>query len=887
MIALILLGVFFAIAVPALAIRANLKIGELERRIGALQGTITSLQHKLNERPVTASSEAAEATQPVATIAPQPEEPHPSAPSPAVEEPVAPVIAPIDAPVEPMHPAAAAAMTEPPRRPTPAPKLSLEQRLGGGLFFWIGAVMLALAGAFLVKYSIDVGLLSPAVRIGLGLLMGAALLAGGQWLRKDSPKAAQALAAAAVADWFASLFAATSLYHLISPAFGFLFLSVVTAIGIGLALREGPIVGVVGIAGGFITPAIVSTGTPQPGVLFVYLFLIQLGTLVLQHKRGWWYLAALGIGGGLLWALGWTAFDHEARLGAIWLPLFLIATDLVQLWSMYGKGGVAVSEEMTWTARLSSAGCFLLLALWLVSGGYHLDDWGFLVLLSIAHLTAARRFAGEEVPALIGAAIVIAAFATWSPFGYGWAMQSLADRTGDLLLVGLVLGTAYGLGGFWFEFGARVPTRWAGLSTLGTAFLFGGAYLDLNGVELWLSWWLLAVLLAALHVGAATTLDRLRPAQPIYTGALGLHVLAAAGFLALAVPMQLEHEWIAVSWAVELPVMALVAVRLDLAWVRRGIWVGGALVVGAVLVSGFPAGEDLIFNRLLYGIGLPCAGMIATALILRGGRDDREAQILVMVLELVGAGLLALLVGLEIDHAIGRLAPDSGGDLLRAGLAAVVWAALAYGLFRMDRRQAGRERALVFAAAGFTALACLALLAALVAVNPLFFPIAVGETVFFNRLLPAYLAPSLLLFLVADQVRLRAGRDSAAAAKGLALYAFFGVFVWVSLTVRHLVHGAMLSQGPITDGEQYGYSAAWTLYGLVLLGLGTWKHSQMLRYASAVVILGTVTKVFLVDASDLTGLYRVASFLGLGLSLIGIGYLYQRLLFRRKDGATR
>jgi uncharacterized membrane protein len=57
----------------------------------------------------------------------------------------------------------------------------------------------------------------------------------------------------------------------------------------------------------------------------------------------------------------------------------------------------------------------------------------------------------------------------------------------------------------------------------------------------------------------------------------------------------------------------------------------------------------------------------------------------------------------------------------------------------------------------------------------------------------------------------------------------------------------------------------------------------VLRYASAAAVLLTVLKVFLIDASDLTGLYRVASFLGLGLSLIGIGYLYQRLLFRRQD----
>ena len=80
-----------------------------------------------------------------------------------------------------------------------------------------------------------------------------------------------------------------------------------------------------------------------------------------------------------------------------------------------------------------------------------------------------------------------------------------------------------------------------------------------------------------------------------------------------------------------------------------------------MLLSGFPVGDGLIFNRLLYGIGMPCAGMIATALVLRRGAADREARLLMLALQLAGAGLLALLVGLEIDHAIGRIAPDSGG----------------------------------------------------------------------------------------------------------------------------------------------------------------------------------------------------------------------------------
>ena len=49
------------------------------------------------------------------------------------------------------------------------------------------------------------------------------------------------------------------------------------------------------------------------------------------------------------------------------------------------------------------------------------------------------------------------------------------------------------------------------------------------------------------------------------------------------------------------------------------------------------------------------------------------------------------------------------------------------------------------------------------------------------------------------------------------------------------------------------------------------------------VLVVTALKVFLLDMAGLTGLYRVGSFLGLGLSLIGIGYIYQRFVFARPD----
>ncbi len=44
----------------------------------------------------------------------------------------------------------------------------------------------------------------------------------------------------------------------------------------------------------------------------------------------------------------------------------------------------------------------------------------------------------------------------------------------------------------------------------------------------------------------------------------------------------------------------------------------------------------------------------------------------------------------------------------------------------------------------------------------------------------------------------------------------------------------------------------------------------------------TIAKAFLVDMSALTGVYRALSFICLGLVLVAIGWLYQRVLFRRR-----
>ena len=78
----------------------------------------------------------------------------------------------------------------------------------------------------------------------------------------------------------------------------------------------------------------------------------------------------------------------------------------------------------------------------------------------------------------------------------------------------------------------------------------------------------------------------------------------------------------------------------------------------------------------------------------------------------------------------------------------------------------------------------------------------------------------------------------------------------------------------------------WLGFGVLLLLAGVLLRSQPARLASAAVVLITIGKVFLLDLAVLEGFFRALSFIGLGLVLVGIGWLYQRLLFPRRARAV-
>ena len=76
--------------------------------------------------------------------------------------------------------------------------------------------------------------------------------------------------------------------------------------------------------------------------------------------------------------------------------------------------------------------------------------------------------------------------------------------------------------------------------------------------------------------------------------------------------------------------------------------------------------------------------------------------------------------------------------------------------------------------------------------------------------------------------------------------------------------------------QQMLLSSAWLAYSVLLMGYGLWRRTRALRIAAMVLFGVAILKIFIYDLSFLDTLYRIVSFVGLGVILLGVAYLYPR-----------
>jgi uncharacterized membrane protein len=191
------------------------------------------------------------------------------------------------------------------------PPIDWEQFMGAKLFAWIGGLALFLGVAFFVKYSFEHNLIPPELRVAIGFVVGAGLLTGGLLLkRKENAITAQTLCGTGILVLYAVTFACRAYYHF--PFFGFvptfLLMMLITAVAFMIAVRLNAIlVAVLGIAGGFLTPVLLSTNQDNPLGLFGYIALLDIGLLALALRQRWNVLPILGAIGTALMQIAWVA----------------------------------------------------------------------------------------------------------------------------------------------------------------------------------------------------------------------------------------------------------------------------------------------------------------------------------------------------------------------------------------------------------------------------------------------------------------------------------------------------------------------------------------------------------------------------------------------------
>jgi uncharacterized membrane protein len=763
----------------------------------------------------------------------------------------------------------------PPAEPSPPLSETLgglfERFVGGRLLIWAGGIALAVAGLFLVRFSIQIGLITPPVQMGLAALFGLLLLALGEYARSrpgavPDLRVAQVLVGAAILVLYATAYGSYIVHHLIGRGTASGLLSMMTALALILSLRHGAPTAVMGLAGGFATPLLVGDANAGAVPLLAYLALLDIALFAVASRRGWSWLVASGV----LLSFGWTAvliFAKPADGSAV--GAFILVVSVAA--SVVRTGG-------GWQVEFVRPAAIGLLQLALLVAVTELDAaaWILFAALAVASLLLApRRPEYRPIPALaLGLALLLLAVKAASRTD-----PNLPAVAGGILLI-------FGAGGLWSALRRRETLLWTAIAC--AAFLFPALILRAERPEL-LARPLWGALFAALAAGPmllgwlAARREREADRDPplFAAGAAALLLGGLASWDLVPEPL-MPAAWLALAAAAAaagrrtndrgLSLLALLAAAVAAAeaitLVPR-LWsaLAGAIFGGRILVPDLPPGW-----RAAEALLLPVPLLLLVWRTVPAGHWSRwRTALLALAGALGAAGLYVLykrLYGL-----------DTPAEFVARGFAerVILTQALFAAGFLVCRGRLPRfgldPRQLWWAGIALTGLAAARLLwFDMLVDNPLSVDQNVGPWPVLNLILPAYLLSALWLY---------AARRGAAHAARSGLWLVLGLaslILGVALLVRQAFHGVTLTSTSVSDAESYSYSAAGVLLAIALLLGGVRLPDKALRLAGLVLLTAMTLKAFLLDAAALEGLLRILSFLGLGVALIFIGKLYTKVL---------
>ncbi len=878
---LIVVGVAIVIGIPVAIIYLLVSIQKLKKRVEALEAARPqqppsgspwgAAKASVTPREVQSESAPAPSSRPVPEKAP----PQPATSVPGDEPPKSVVL-------------------------TGERLAALTAWLSQNWFYVVSAVSLALAGIFLVQYSIERGLLPPWARVTAALAFGSVLIVLGEFIRRrsgDSPDVSTAylpstFSSAGIVTLFAGILSARVLYGLIGAEVALAGMGVVGAIALVLGWFYGPLLAAIGVAGAMVAPFLIGGSSDDPSWLLAYFAIVALVGLAIDTVRRWAWVSMLSLvlaygAGFVLWASASWATEPYFILYLGVLALAAIGVPTRRLTPDHGGSTISMTlltRKMveTWPefpthlaggALVATTGLILFAAF---DTGRTDVFWMSVSVLS--GLTLALLIWARNAPAIAdqtllpAAALVVVIFGgdrIWRPVAEAARLPE-ADMplivTGLVALGMIISGVATwrslrgGFASVFFAAGAAllapavaisIEVAWTPAPTL-------GSYV----------WGLHAIAIAGMMVAVAERFHRVD--GPDNRLRMSLAVLSSLSAVAFAMAILFSEAALTVALAVTVVAAAWLDRRFNLPLMAAYILVGvTTLGVRLIAIPGLDWAFDASIGNVLLSYGGALVALTGAWWMSHDAGRSRSA----ILLESAVFSTSGLLFSVLLFRGIDALAPQHDAvSHWSLGLGATIWIVLGLGqLKRLDMGGALRTLRIVMGTL-FLAIGALQLLATLTAYNPLL-GISVDPVLgpfVVNTLISAYLLPAVALGIGAIWLK----RRSNALRLGLGgVSALLGVF-WTGLVIRHFWRGGEAMVLPeIAEPELYSYTVALLLAGAGLFYQSLARRDARLRKAGLAVIGLAVAKVFLIDISGLGGLIRVFALLLLGLSLAGLAWL--------------
>ncbi len=778
-------------------------------------------------------------------------------------------------------------------------KVSFEQQFGARLPVWIGGIALALAGFFLIKYSIENSLLSPTVRVILGAIFGIGLLYSSKWVRSkpdfaNGIRIAQSLAGSGIAVLYVVFFASARLYEIISVFTGFVSMAFVTTLALILSLRYGMPIALMGMAGGFLTPALLSMGEGNIFTLFIYLYFTASGLLIVIRKTQWWWLSIPTIITSLIWVIVWLIESYNPGDG-IWLGIFLTAISATIVISSKQKYEEDRNKSKNGVFQLTSilnylglGGSLVMMGIIVRTTGFGLMEWGlfgFLALFGIGLAYFNDKLYGF-IPWICMAVNAVTLF-FWN------SNNDVLFATTLTIFAFIYIGSSYFL-----AHRSKSPILWIGLGSITSIFYYLLAYFELRETILFanipLFWGVIALILAAITISTIFKVYEYFAKYEYKDHIYAILIVVATTFISLALSIELDKEFLSVAFATELLVISWINSKVFIK-VLRPVAAILAVIFALLILPQIILMLQLVFYSLfefkiriqstvpivqwpLFQLGIPAIMFLTSSYMLKKEKDDN----LVKIFEVTTITLTAIMGYYFTRNAIH---PDQNVLFIKAGFferGIITNIAFIYGLICL---YLGRRFNRIIVSYSGIALCAAAILRIIyfdiIIHNPIWdAQQSIKGVAILNTMLITYGIPLIWSYLAKKELIILNKQELTRYLGGFML---ISLFVLISLNVRYIFQGEYLHIGITNNAEIYSYSVVWLIFGIGLLLGGTIKKDRVLRYASLGVILFTVGKVFLYDASELEGLYRVFSFFGLGVTLIGLSYFYTRFVFKEND----